>query len=60
MRAIAAEAGDPHDALVHAILAVNTKSETLRRQSNFAQVMAGGLQLDPLSWLGHSVCAVPG
>ena len=53
--AITAGAGDPHNALVHAILAVNTKSETLRRQSNFAQAMTGGMQLDPLSWLGDSV-----
>ena len=53
---IAADAGDPHNALVHAILAVNTKSEMLQRQSNFARMMAGGLQVDPLGWLGQSVC----
>jgi hypothetical protein len=54
---IAASAGDPHNALVHAILAVNTKSEMLQRQGNFARAMAGGLQMDPLGWLGQSVCA---
>ena len=52
---IAPDAGDPHGALVHAILAINTKSETLRRQSNFAQALTGGMQLDPLGWLGNSV-----
>ncbi|MHB9078251.1 MAG: hypothetical protein ACYC3X_12235 [Pirellulaceae bacterium] len=52
---IAPDAGDPHGALVHAILAINTKSEVLRRQSNFAQTLTGGMQLDPLSWLGNSL-----
>ncbi|MHB0957344.1 MAG: hypothetical protein ACYC0X_24975 [Pirellulaceae bacterium] len=52
---IAPDAGDPHDALAHVILAINTQSETLQRQSNFAQAMTGGLRLDPLGWLGNSV-----
>ncbi|MBM4091616.1 MAG: hypothetical protein FJ276_19640 [Planctomycetes bacterium] len=55
--AIAADAGDPHGALFHAVLAVNTKSEMMRRQSEFARMMTSGLlQADPLSWLGQTVC----
>lgn len=49
-------AGDRHDeTLAHAVLAVNTQSETFRRQANMAQMLAGGLQADPLSWLGDWV-----
>jgi hypothetical protein len=49
-------AGDRHDdALAHAVLAVNTESETFRRQTNMAQMLVGGLQADPLSWLGEWV-----
>lgn len=55
--ALAADAGDPHDALVHAVLALNPQSETLRRQANFVQIMTGGAQLDSLGWLGSSVAA---
>ena len=29
----------------------------LQQQSNFARMLAGGLQIDPLGWLGQSVCA---
>lgn len=45
-------AGDPHDALIHAIAAVNVKSETLRRSSSFVE---GLVKVSPLDWLGESV-----
>lgn len=53
--ALAPGAGDPHDALLHAILAINPKSPTLQMGSVFAQNLAPGLNVDPLSWLGGSV-----
>ena len=49
------DGGDLHDALAHLILAINTKSETMQRQSNFARTIAGGLSMDPIGWLGDSV-----
>jgi hypothetical protein len=52
---IGVDAGDPHGALFHAILAINTKSEMLQRQGNFARMLAGGVQVDPIGWLGQSV-----
>ncbi len=55
--AIAPGAGDPHDALAHVVLALNTKSEMLQRQSGVARALTGSSQLDPLSWLGSSVAA---
>jgi len=55
---IATDAADPHDALAHVVLAVNTKSEVLQRQSNFLRTISGaGLNLDPLGWLGPNVSA---
>ncbi len=51
----APDAGDLHDALAQVNLAINRDSEMLKRQSNMARMMAGGLQIDPLGWLGDSV-----
>jgi hypothetical protein len=51
----APDAGDLHDALLHVILAINTESEMVQRQSNFARMLAGGLLVDPIGWLGDSV-----
>ncbi len=52
--AIAPGAGDPHGALVHAILAINPKSPTLQVGAAFARNVAPGLNVDPFSWLGQS------
>ena len=44
-------AGDPHDALLHVVTAINVKSEAMRRSSNVLQTLA---KIDPLDWLGES------
>ncbi len=49
------DAGDLHDALAHATLAINTKSPSLQQQTNIARMITGNAQMDPLSWLGDSV-----
>jgi hypothetical protein len=51
---IGADAGDPHDALAHAVLAVNKDSEPVKRFGNFAETMTSG-KINPLGWLGTSV-----
>lgn len=51
----ASDAGDLHDSLLHVILAINRQSEMLQQQSNFARMLAGGAQWDPIGWLGNSV-----
>lgn len=48
----APNAGDPHDALVHFILAINTKSPMFNRADNFLGTMSKGATL---GWLGSSV-----
>ncbi|MBA3685906.1 MAG: hypothetical protein H0W72_11795, partial [Planctomycetes bacterium] len=50
---IAPGAGDPHDALIHAVFAVDRQSRPVRDIANFATGM--GLRVDPLGWLGSSV-----
>jgi hypothetical protein len=60
---LSAKSGDPHDTVVHFVLAINPKSEPIQMANRFlAQIMAGpaaGLgadrPLDPLGWLGESV-----
>lgn len=47
--------GDPHDALGHAILALDRKSAPVRQASGFARMMAPGVSIDPLGWLGSYV-----
>ncbi|MGQ9575935.1 MAG: redoxin family protein [Thermoguttaceae bacterium] len=49
------DAGDRHKALAHAILALNTKSETVQRYGHIARMLVRDLKMDPLSWLGQSV-----
>jgi hypothetical protein len=52
---IAPGAGDPHDDLLHFVMAFNRKSELVRQASNFAVAMAPGVKIDPFGWLGESV-----
>jgi hypothetical protein len=48
----AADAGDPHDALIHFILAINPKSPMFGQAENFLSTMSQGVSL---GWLGSSV-----
>jgi hypothetical protein len=48
-------AGDPHNALVHFVMSLNTQSPMIRQGSNMLAGMAPGGKLDPLSWLGESI-----
>ena len=48
----APDAGDPHDALVHFILAINAKGPQFRQAENFLSTMSKGVTL---GWLGSSV-----
>jgi hypothetical protein len=52
---IAPGAGDPHDAILHAVCAINTQSIAAQQAAGFAGMMAAGVQMDPLGWLGESV-----
>ncbi len=52
---IAGHAGDPHETLVHGVLAVNKDSETVKRFGNFAAGMMSSTQVNPLGWLGETV-----
>lgn len=45
-------AGDPHDALVHFVTAVNAKSERLRLNESF---VSGMVKVSIFDWLGESV-----
>ncbi len=52
---LAPDSGDPHDALAHAVLAINKRSPTVQRHGNFAAGMMASARVDPLGWLGESV-----
>jgi hypothetical protein len=52
---IAPGAGDPHDALLHAIMAINVKSDRMREWGNMASMLAPQAHVDPFGWLGSSV-----
>ncbi len=52
---IAPDAGDPHDAILHGIFAINTQSGPAQQAAGFATMMAQGVQIDPLGWMGRSV-----
>lgn len=52
---LAPTAGDPHDTLVHFILAIDKESDPMREAANFARMMAQGVRVDPLSWLGDNI-----
>lgn len=47
--------GDIHDTLAHLIMAINTDSPELKRQANFARMLTGNVEIEPLSWLGDNV-----
>jgi hypothetical protein len=49
------DAGDPHDALLHLILAINRKAVMEQTGENFVTNMVPGLKADPFSWLGKSI-----
>ncbi|MDZ4818221.1 MAG: hypothetical protein SGJ20_04525 [Planctomycetota bacterium] len=49
------DAGDPHGALVQAILAIGPKSRLREQGSGLLTMMVPGAGLKPLSWLGESV-----
>jgi hypothetical protein len=53
--AIGAESGDPHDAIAHAVVAINPESAGIRQASGMAHSLALGAEVDPLGWLGKSV-----
>ncbi len=52
--AIKPTAGDPHDALVHFIVAFNRESEMVRSADNLLQGLLQGLA-GPTSWIGSSI-----
>jgi len=52
---IGPQAGDPHDALAHTVLAINRKSRTVQQWGNFAAGMMSSTKVSPLGWLGESV-----
>lgn len=53
--AIAPGAGDPHDALAHAVFAVNAESPAVKQASGMAAMFSPEIGLDALGWLGKSV-----
>lgn len=52
---LAPGAGDPHDAIAHGVLAINREARALTEGAGFLKTMAGGLDIDPLGWLGKAV-----
>jgi hypothetical protein len=53
---IAPQAGDPHDALAHIVLAINKNSPLVQQVGNFAAGMMRSTRgVSPLGWLGESV-----
>src|ERR1043165_8188319 len=52
---IGAAAGDRHDAIAHALVAMKTKSAAVQQTSNMALLMAPNGKVEPLGWLGSSV-----
>jgi hypothetical protein len=52
---IAPDGGDPHDALAHAVLAINKNSDMVKGFGNFAAGMMRSTGIDPLGWLGEWV-----
>ena len=52
---IAPHAGDPHQALFHAAIALDLKSPMVGQANNMAQMMLSGPKFDPLGWIGSSI-----
>ena len=53
--AIAAGAGDPHDSLFHAVLAINSDSEAAHHLTGLSQMAVPNHDIDVFNWLGTSV-----
>lgn len=51
----AADAGDPHDTLLHLIIAFNRQAQSVRGAENMASTMVPGLKVEPFSWIGKSI-----
>ncbi len=47
--------GDPHETLLHAILALNKDSEQVKQLSGMASFFAPQLKVDILGWVGESI-----
>lgn len=52
--AIKPDSGDPHNAPMHAIMAINAKSGLMRSANTLAMGVIRGI-LDPLSWIGPTI-----
>jgi len=52
---IAKDAGDPHETLAHAVVAINTESPTVKNYAGMTRMFAPQIEIDPLGWLGTSV-----
>ncbi len=50
-----ATSGDPHDSIVHFVMAVNHEAAGFKQSASMMRMMAPKLELDPLGWLGSSV-----
>ncbi len=48
-------AGDPHEALLHAVMAVNVDSPQMQEAAGFASMIAPRIGMNALAWLGKSV-----
>lgn len=48
-------AGDPHDALLQYVMAVNKKAPLFRMSAGFLMSMNSAIGTDPFSWLGESI-----
>lgn len=50
-----ATSGDPHDAIVQFVMAINHEAAGFKQSASMMRMMAPKLELDPLGWLGSSV-----
>lgn len=51
---IAPSAGDPHDCMIRAGMALNMNSGTMKSASAYAMSIAPNIKIDPLGWVGQS------
>ncbi len=49
---LAPDAGDPHGALGHFVMALNKDARPVRSAGDFVRSMTTGIKLDPLGWVG--------